>query len=92
MGFHRAEANIESVGNLLVALAVGHAPQHILLAAGQWLEQQLGFARALRARCAENLAQLFAQRQRCFQTQLVPSLRRQQLAQQLALGPALRLQ
>ncbi|MNO08332.1 hypothetical protein D3C81_2309260 [compost metagenome] len=52
VGFHRAEANIESVGNLLVALAVGHPPQYILLAAGQWLEQQLGFARALRERCA----------------------------------------
>lgn len=89
---HGAQADVQAFGDLLVALATGHAPQHVLLAAGERLGQRLVGDVSVAAQAAQQPRQALGRRQRLFQAELAARLWIEQLAEQLAERLAFQLQ
>ncbi|MCY1306566.1 hypothetical protein D9M70_564310 [compost metagenome] len=80
MGLDRAQADEQRLGDLLIILSPGHAAQHILLAAGEGLDQTVCVV--LAPQPAQQWGEAFAG-WRLIQAELLAGLRQQQLAQEV---------
>ncbi|MNP44300.1 hypothetical protein D3C76_1381550 [compost metagenome] len=92
MRLHRAEADVQAVGDLLVALAAGHAAQHVLFARGQRFQLALDIARDVGRQTLQHHGEPLARRQRLVEAVLATCLRGDQQAEQFAKLAALELQ
>ncbi|MNZ35554.1 hypothetical protein D3C78_529550 [compost metagenome] len=92
MGLHRAEADEQRVGDLLVGLPPRHALQHVQFAPGQRDDERAAGRFLARQEPAEQRVEPVARRCRLDQAQVLAGLRQQQLAQGFQLILALVLQ